>query len=192
MPQTVATWGSDSRHTQILPEVCGILRTPACRATCSGYEQGLRRVPPDAVEALEADFADDERAQFRGEPPRTIAVVSTDPTVPASYRSPDAISFYFQKVPEGTWQNSVTVRSNRAARMYEPGAWIPRVSPTPLLLVVAKHDTVTLTDLALAAYERAHQPKKLELIPGDHFDAYLSQFSKSSGAARAWFRQHLC
>jgi fermentation-respiration switch protein FrsA (DUF1100 family) len=72
--------------------------------------------------------------------------------------------------------------------MYEPGAWITRVSPTPLLLAVAKHDTITLADLALAAYERAHQPTKLELIPGDH---YLSQFPKASEAACSWFRQRL-
>jgi hypothetical protein len=27
-------------------------------------------------------------------------------------------------------------------------------------------DTITVTDLALAAYEQAHQPKKLVLLPG--------------------------
>jgi uncharacterized protein len=38
--------------------------------------------------------------------------------------------------------------------MYEPGGWISRVSPTPLLLVVALQDKMTVTDLALAGYER--------------------------------------
>jgi fermentation-respiration switch protein FrsA (DUF1100 family) len=75
--------------------------------------------------------------------------------------------------------------------MYEPGLWIDRVSPTPLLMVVALNDTVTVADLALAAYERALEPKRLELIPGGHFGPYLSSFSKSSGAASAWFRHHL-
>jgi uncharacterized protein len=37
----------------------------------------------------------------------------------------------------------------------------------------------------------ALEPKKLVTIPGDHFDPYLSQFTSSSGAARAWFREHL-
>jgi fermentation-respiration switch protein FrsA (DUF1100 family) len=111
--------------------------------------------------------------------------------VSASYRSSDAVDFYLQEIPDGVWENTVTVRSTRAARMYEPGAWISRVSPTPLLLVVAKNDHITVTDLALAAYERAHEPKKLELIPGGHFDPYLSYFPKSMTAARTWFRQHL-
>lgn len=43
--------------------------------------------------------------------------------------------------------------------MYEPGAWAPRVSPIPLLMVVTSHDYITMTDLDLAAYERALEPK---------------------------------
>ena len=159
--------------------------------TISGYEQGLRRVAPDAAAALEQSFNDDERARFRGEPVRYQAIVSKDPAVPASYRAPDAVSFYLQDIPEGTWENRVTVRSTRAARMYEPGAWISRVSPTPLLMVVAGSDTITVTDLALAAYERALEPKRLRLIPGGHFDPYLGQFAAASSAALDWFREHL-
>ena len=75
--------------------------------------------------------------------------------------------------------------------MYEPGIWAPRVSPTPLLMVLALSDMITLTDLALAAYETALPPKKLQLISGGHFDPYLSQFDTASGAAIAWFREHL-
>jgi len=159
--------------------------------TISGYEQGLRRAPPDAIAALERLFDDDERAQFRGEPPRRQQVVSDDPSVPASYRTKDAISFYLQPVPPGAWTNEVTVRSGRLSRMYEPGAWISRISPTPLLMIVALADHITLTDLGLRAYEQALEPKKLVTIEGGHFDAYLGQSATSSGAAISWFRQHL-
>jgi hypothetical protein len=75
--------------------------------------------------------------------------------------------------------------------MYEPGNWIARVSPTPLLLVVAREDKLTVTDLALQAYERALEPKRLALIPGGHFDPYLEQFPMAEAAATAWFREHL-
>jgi uncharacterized protein len=159
--------------------------------TISGFEQGLRRIVPDGVAALERAFAEDDRGQLRGEPLRRQLVVSEDPTVPASYRSKDAIDFYLQPTPKGTWENSVTIRSTRAARMYEPGIWVPRVSPSPLLMVVALSDTMTVTDLSLAAYERALEPKKLQLISGGHFAPYLSQFDKASEAAIAWFREHL-
>jgi uncharacterized protein len=159
--------------------------------TISGYEQGLRRIPPDMVATIESAFVEDEHAQFRGEPPRRQAIVSSDPAIAASYRSKDAIDFYLQPLPKGIWQNSVTVRSTRGARMYEPGAWIARVSPTPLLMVVAMNDVITVTDLALAAFERALQPKELVTIAGGHFDPYLGQFPAASAAAVAWFKKHL-
>jgi fermentation-respiration switch protein FrsA (DUF1100 family) len=69
--------------------------------------------------------------------------------------------------------------------------WIPRISPTPLLMVVATHDTITVTDLALAAYEKALQPKRLTTFPAGHFDGYPTYFRESSSAAIDWFREHL-
>jgi uncharacterized protein len=159
--------------------------------TISGYEQGLRRVPPDAITALEHQFDEDERAQLQGGPPRLQQIVNADPSVAASYRSPDAISFYLQPLPEGVWKNQVTVRSGRLARMYEPGQWAARVAPTPLLMIVALADNITLTDLQLRAYEQILEPKKLVTIQGSHFDPYLKQFPRASEAAVSWFRQHL-
>ena len=115
-----------------------------------------------------------------------------DPGAPAAYRTKDASDFYLQPLGDGAaWENTVTMRSTRLARMYEPSAWISRVSPTPLLMIVAMQDTITVTDLALAAYERALDPKKLVTIQGGHFDPYLRQFPTSSAAAVAWFREHL-
>jgi fermentation-respiration switch protein FrsA (DUF1100 family) len=141
--------------------------------------------------ALEACFINDDRRQFRGEPLATQAVVSADSAVPGSYRAAEAIAFYNQPVPEGVWQNVVTVRSTRAARMYEPGAWVSRVSPTPLMIIAALADTITITELALAAYERALQPKRLVTVPGGHFGPYLGAVAESSNAACNWFIEHL-
>lgn len=84
-----------------------------------------------------------------------------------------------------------TIRTTRAARMYEPGIWVSRVSPTPLLMVVALSDTMTVTDLALAAYQRALEPKRLQLISGGHFAPYLDQFPLAVAAATEWFSEHL-
>lgn len=60
------------------------------------------------------------------------------------------------------------------------------------MMIVAKEDNVTLTDLELAAYERALEPMRLVLVPGGHFDPYLRQFELASHAAVEWFRTHLC
>ncbi|REG51001.1 hypothetical protein B0G80_7478 [Paraburkholderia sp. BL6669N2] len=193
-PNRIGLWGTSyaGGHAIVLGATDRRLRCIVAQVpTISGYEQGLRRIPPENVGAVEEAFSDDDRAQLRGEPPRRQAIVSDDPSIAASYRAKDAIAFYTQPLPEGAWQNDVTVRSTRAARMYEPGQWIARVSPTPLLMVVATNDTITLTDLELAAYERALQPKRLVTIEGGHFDPYLSMFKHSSEAAIEWFNQHL-
>jgi len=190
----IGLWGTSyaGGHALVLGATDRRLRCVVAQVpTISGYEQGLRRVSPDATPALEHAFNEDERGCLRGELPRREAVVSGDLSVPAAYRSPDAIDFYLQPVPEGLWKNEVTLRSTRAARMYEPGIWVSRVSPTPLLMIVARDDKLTIADLALAAYERALEPKRIALIPGGHFDPYLDQFPLAEAAATEWFREHL-
>ena len=194
-PDRIGLWGTSyaGGHALVLGATdrrlaCIVAQVP----TISGYQQGLRRIAPESVAALEGALNDDERAQLRGEPPRCQAIVNADSAVPAAYRTKEAIDFYLQPLGDGTkWKNAVTARSTRLARMYEPGAWVSRVSPTPLLMVVASHDAITLTDLALAAYERALEPKRLVVISGGHFAPYLSEFHISSDAAIDWFRQHL-
>ena len=42
-----------------------------------------------------------------------------------------------------------------------------------------------------SAFDTAHQPKELIIMPGGHFDAYTKGFDVSSGRARDWFNQHL-
>src|SRR6202051_1133049 len=193
-PHRIGLWGTSyaGGHAIVLGATDRRLRAVVAQVpTISGYQQSLRRGPPDPVAPLGGGFIDHGRRQFCGEPPLTQAVVSADPAVPASYRSQDAIAFYNQPAPEGVWQNIVTVRSTRAARMYEPGTWISRVSPTPLMMIVGLGDAITLADVALGAYEQALHPKKLVTIAGGHFDPYLKGFDDSSGAACAWFTEHL-
>jgi fermentation-respiration switch protein FrsA (DUF1100 family) len=194
-PKRIGVWGTSyaGGHAIVLGATdrrlaCVVSQVP----TISGYQQGLRRIPPEGVAPLEEALSEDERAQARGEAPRRQLIVSGDPSVAAAYRTKSAIDFYLQPLgPDGKWDNSVTMRSARLARMYEPDPWVPRVSPTPLLMVVASHDTITVTDLALAAFEQALEPKKLAIIPGDHFDPYLGSFEAASNAALDWFKQHL-
>ena len=159
--------------------------------TIDGHAAGLRRVVSEAVAGLEARFDADERAQLRGEAPATQQIVSEDASRPSTYQAADVVSFYLQPVPDGVWENRVTLRSTRWARMYSPGEYIKRVSPTPLLMVVAEHDHTAATDLALAAYENALEPKRLVMIKGGHFDPYLSEFDNASSAAADWFKTHL-
>jgi uncharacterized protein len=148
-------------HAQMLGATDRRLRAVVAQApTISGYEQGLRRISAELLPTVEEALSDDERGQLRGEL-RYQALVSADPNVPAVYRSKDAIDFTLQPVPEGAWENRVTLRSSRLARMYEPGAFAARVSPTPLLFVVARDGKTTPMDLLLLPLRVHLSPKTL-------------------------------
>jgi len=72
-PNRIGVWGTSyaGGHVLVLGATDRRIRAVVSQVpTISGYEQGLRRVPPDAIAALERLFDEDERAQFRGEPPR--------------------------------------------------------------------------------------------------------------------------
>lgn len=192
--QRIGIWGTSfsGGHALVLAATdrrvrCVVSQVP----TISGFEQSRRRVSPDAAPGFLETLSDDLREQHYGGAPRYQAVVSADPLQPAAYRSPDAIAFYEQDIGAATWDNTVTLRSTFAARMYEPGIWAERISPTPLLMIVATDDRVTMTDLELQAYEKALQPKQLVLIPGGHFEPYGNTFPRACSAAVEWFRQHL-
>jgi hypothetical protein len=58
-------------------------------------------------------------------------------------------------VPDG-----VTVRSTRRARIYAPGDFVEHVSPMPLVMLVANHGHMAVTDRALKAYERRSDPRR--------------------------------
>ena len=90
-----------------------------------------------------------------------------------------------------SWRNEVTLRSVEMFTEYEPASYAGFVSPTPLMIVVALGDVLTVADLALAAYERALGPKRLVTLKGGHFDAYVADFVGASQPAVEWFTEHL-
>jgi hypothetical protein len=90
-----------------------------------------------------------------------------------------------------TWRNEVTLRSLERLLCQAPGRFIDRITPTPLLMIVAEHDVLRL-DIAQSAFERAGEPKKFVVIPAGHFTLYeLPHFTTASQAASEWFTTHL-
>jgi len=126
--------------------------------------------------------------------PGRCEVVAEDPLAPSALPTPDSWQWFTEtgdtRAP--SWRNEVTLRTLEMLMEYDPGSYIDRVSPTPLLMVVAAGDVLTPSDLALEAYEQAREPKKLVVLPGGHFGAYTGpDFDLSSSAARDWLLQHL-
>lgn len=200
LPETDATrmgvWGSSYSGGHVLV-VSAIDRRVKCVAAqvplISGHENARRLIRADMFDGLRAMMDADRRARLAGADASMIPVVSLDPAGPCALPGENAAAWMIgtgeKRAP--SWRNEVTLRSVEMFLEYEPGAWISHISPTPLLLVVATRDVLTVPDIALAAYERALHPKKLVTLDCGHFEPYTDLFALSSGAVIAWFREHL-
>lgn len=70
---------------------------------------------------------------------------------------------------------------------------VHRISPTPLLMVVADNDVLCPTDIAMETYVKARKPKELQILPGGHFDAYTGPlFKRNADGQVAFLRKTLC
>jgi uncharacterized protein len=192
----IGIWGSSYSGAHVLV-VGAIDRRVKCVVSqvplISGHANARRLIRADFIAPTRQAFLADRLARYRGEAPAMIPVVAQDPLAPAALPTPDSWAWFTEtgRTRAPSWRNEVTLRSVEMFTEYEPGAYIAHISPTPLRLVVALQDHLTVADEALAAYERALHPKQLVTLRGGHFDAYVADFDAASGAAETWFKQHL-
>ncbi|MFZ2315777.1 MAG: alpha/beta hydrolase [Gammaproteobacteria bacterium] len=189
-PDQIGLWGTSfSGGTSIVASAndkrvkCVVAQVPFI----SGHHKSIRLARPEQWEEIRKKYDEDRTARLLGNDPQMIKVVS-DSSGNGIMRTPSAFSFF---ASIQTWENKVTLRSVENSGDFEPIAYIKYISPTPILFIVAKNDTVNATDLALRAYKKALKPKKLVLIDGDHFDPYFDQFEISAKKACEWFVKHL-
>src|ERR1700760_674571 len=200
LPETDASrigiWGSSYSGGHVLV-VGAIDRRVKCVAgqvpLISGHNNARRLIRADFWAGLHRMFDEDRRNRYAGKPPAMIPVVAEDPLAPSALPTLDSWSWFTEtgRTRAPSWRNEVTLRSVEMFTEYEPGSYVGFISPTPLMMVVALGDVLTVADLALAAYERALEPKRLVTLPGGHFDAYVKDFEASAGPATEWFTQHL-
>jgi len=115
---------------------------PRCHHQRVSAEPATRR-PPRPGARIDAAFADDERRQFQVAPPATQAVVIDDRRCRRPIALPDAIGSITSPVADGFWDTVVTLRSTRAARIYEPGNFGYPGVPDPLADGRGLRDTIT-------------------------------------------------
>ncbi len=192
----IGIWGTSYSGGHVL-EVAAIDRRVKCVVsqvpTISGYQSALRRTRSDLVPALLARFDEDRARRFAGGTPAMLPAVSDDPQVACAMAGADAFLFFTESAARfaPNWKNAVTLRSAEMARENEPGQYVARISPAPLLMIVADQDWLTPTDLCLQAWETALEPKQLLMIKGGHFTPYIEHFEETSRAAAQWFERHL-
>ena len=195
-PLRIGVWGSSysGGHVLVVAAVDRRVKAVVSQVPVISGSANLRAlVRADLIAGLRASFDADRAARYGGAAPEMVPVVSEDPFGAAALPTPDSWNWFTEtaKLRAPAWRNEVTLRSVEMFAEYEPVTYIPLISPTPLLLVPAREDHLTPAYLAIDAYEKARAPKQLVILPGGHFDAYVSGFDAASGVARDWFVQHL-
>lgn len=192
----IGIWGSSYSGGHVLT-VGAIDRRVKCVVSqvplTSGSRNLKRLIRADMIAEVRRQFDADREARFRGAPPAMMPVVAANPLDPAALPTADSWEWFTTtaKVRAPAWRNEVTLRTVEMLGEYEPGDYIARISPTPLLMIVAANDHLAVADEAFAAYSRALEPKSILILSGGHFDAYVNDFERASVAARDWFVRHL-
>lgn len=155
----------------------------------SGSQGLTAQFHPEEVVEMRRRWDEDRRNRFAGQSPQTVPHYVNDPNNPVAGRSANRVKF-FQRMTEAekrNWKNLLTLRSMEQLYQYEAGHYVRLISPTPLLMI-ASHEEA---QFMLPYFEQAMEPKKVVLTTGGHYDPYMDEHAKATGAARDWYAQWL-
>ena len=184
-PDCIGLWGTSYSGGHAL--VVGAMdRRVRCIVAQVPFVFGARNFDlwvPDEVRATVLDVLSADRdGRARGHPPMMRPVAE-----PGS----EVAEWAGRIDKSGIYPNELSFRSLDLARTYEPGSFADRISPTPLMLIVADNDTTNPVDWQLEVFENAREPKRLVRLKCGHYDPYLDHIEAAAGAAIGWFADHL-
>ncbi|WP_329561227.1 alpha/beta hydrolase [Kitasatospora sp. NBC_01266] len=189
----VAVWGTSLAGAVVL--VVGAV-DPRVRAVIAQIPMlqpwtTLRRMIPQAeLDSLLAALSADRSGRCAGRPAAVIPIAGDGPG--AALPDQGVRDHLVERAADSaTFRNEVTLAGIDALLEFAPEAFVERIGPRPLLMTVADADTLCPTDLALAAFAAAREPKSLQLIPGGHHSVYRDQFEPAINGQIEFLRTHL-
>ena len=161
--------------------------------TINPVKQIVHRSGKDGLEQLMGMLASDREQRFQDGTVNYVKMVGLPGDLaalgaPGAY---EAMMKYASVAP--TWNNQLTLESLENYVEYTPTATIELISPTPLLMVLAEQDSLIPVELARAAFDRAGDPKSLQVLPCGHFEVYDTEpwVSKAVGSMVEWYTKYL-
>jgi hypothetical protein len=196
-PDRIGIWGSSysGGHVLYLSSFDKRIKAAVSQVPLvNGWGNAQRLMRPDVFDEFVEAVAQDRTARYTGGEGGSVPVVAPEGE-PSALPTPESYEWFghASETVAPNWRNEVSLESMEAFLEYDPAGNIHLISPTPLLMLVAEKDTLTPTDMAMAAYERALEPKKLVILEGGkHFDAYTEPgLSQAAPPAVEWFERHL-
>src|SRR3954471_4064537 len=147
----IGLWGSSYSGGNVLAVAAVDRRVKAVVSQVpfiSGHDQFVLGNGEGALAAINQNMDQDRQNRLKGEDPGRIALVRmpTDPADHVVLFEDQADYEYLVGGPEGPaagWINSVTIRSTGRALAYDVRPLMRRISPTPLMMIVAGDDQTT-------------------------------------------------
>ena len=192
----IGVWGTSLAAGHVLHLAAFDRRIKAVVAqvpTINPVKQIVHRSGRDGLEGIMRMVATDRTQRFQDGTVNYVKVVGP-PGELAALSTPDAYELMMKKSAGApNWINQVTLESLENYVEYVPTANIELISPTSLLMVLAEQDSLIPVELARAAFDRAGDPKKLEVFPCRHFEVYEVEpwFSKSVNGMAEWYTKYL-
>lgn len=197
--ERIGIWGTSMSGGTVL-EVAAIDRRVKAVVSqvpvISGWEMMNHLVPPlHEVPGLRALLDEDRVNIFNGGEPGRIQMASDDPATPSAFPPGSRTYYYYHSLKDQAqntwWKNEISLRSLDWLMEHDVTHWVPRIGPTPLLLITTEEDTSCSTELALNAFHSAREPKELFIASGDHYTAYFENLELVTNAARDFFLRRL-
>jgi fermentation-respiration switch protein FrsA (DUF1100 family) len=143
--------------------------------------------------AMTETIAADRVRRYPDGPPQYLPVAGPAGTLALQ---PDDETFAWlmdaHSVLAPTWENRISVESIERMAEYTTAYNTDKISPRPLLLIIADDDAWAPPALALEAFDKALEPKRLLRLPGGHYTVYGGEGQRAAAqAAAAWFADHL-
>jgi alpha-beta hydrolase superfamily lysophospholipase len=166
-PARIALWGNSYSGGHVLV-VAALDRRVRCVVSVVPLTAGgatVRRLSGDAAWVAHVmEFEAARAREMRGQGTQYQPQSSLEET----------IRYWAQLDPPR--ENRISTISQEMFGEYEPVAYMTRIAPTPLLMVLTDRDQRVFTDLQLEAYALAREPKRLAMLPGGHYDPYTTLF----------------
>lgn len=92
-----------------------------------------------------------------------------------------------------SFRNEIAAHSLDRVAAYDPGAFVEGISPTALLMILARNDSVAPPGIGREVFARVGEPKQLVEIGGDHYGVYVDEPTVDLviHTTRLFLREHL-
>ncbi|WP_144972163.1 alpha/beta hydrolase [Mycobacteroides abscessus] len=189
-PARIGLWGTSLGGRNVLAAAAIDSRVKCVVAQVPGVSLSSRlwvdmMLPDSDVATLEAAIFEDQRDRLLGKEPRYVSMDAPPDSEPGSYLITHG------EEERRNWRKRISLQSFAPTVVDDLAYLIPKISPKPLLMILAEQEHPALLAGQRSAYAAAGEPKSLLKVDGPHYSVYPDWKDVTTAATTDWFLEHL-